>query len=80
VKDAPYRFTSIQGGHDWDHETGTLDRDQFHFAELIVEAIPSDPYEYAKVLRPLFDEIANAAGRGSAVSFDHTGAYRYSIR
>jgi hypothetical protein len=81
VKGAPYRFTPIQGaGYDWDYETGILDRDQFHFSELVIEDIPDDQCEYAKFLRPLFDEIANAAGRASAVSFDDAGAFRYSIR
>jgi hypothetical protein len=81
VKGAPYSFTPIAGGgFEFDHERGILDRDQFHFSEVIVENIPEEPYEYAKRLRPLFDEIANAAGRASTVSFDHQGNFRYSIR
>jgi hypothetical protein len=80
VKGVPYRFTPIVGGgFEFDHESGTLDRDQLHFSEAIVENVPTDPYEYAKLLRPLLDQIANAAGRASTVSFDASGGFRYRL-
>jgi hypothetical protein len=79
VKGCPYTFTStIRGVMEWDQQSGTFDRDQLHFSETIIETVPSDPYQYANQLRPLFDEIANAAGRHSTVSFE-TGKFGYRI-
>jgi hypothetical protein len=63
----------------FEDEAGNLDRDQFHFAELVIEDVPFDPYEYAKLLRPLLDQIANAAGRPRTPSFDHDGRFRVRI-
>lgn len=80
VRGIPYRFTPISGYvADYDQEAGLFDRDQLHFTGVIIEALPPDPYEYAKLLRPLFDEIANAAGRHSTVSFDQAGAFKYKL-
>jgi NADPH:quinone reductase-like Zn-dependent oxidoreductase len=45
--------------------------------ELVVETF--DPYEYAKLLRPLLDQIVNAAGRARTPSFDHDGRFRVRI-
>jgi hypothetical protein len=59
-------------------ETGTFDRDQLHFSEVIVESVSDDPYEYARLLRPLLDDIANAAGRAASPNFNHTG--RFTLR
>ena len=55
-----------------------LDRDQFHFSEMIIEDVPFDGHEYAKLIRPLLDQTANAAGRATSPSFDHTG--RFTLR
>jgi len=79
VKGIPYTFTStIQGVVEWDQVTGIFDRDHLHFSETIIEALPPDPYVYANQLRPLFDEIANAAGRHATVSFE-SGRFGYRI-
>ncbi|MGA8616336.1 MAG: ATP-binding protein [Xanthobacteraceae bacterium] len=77
VKNAPYSFT--RGNSLFEDEAGILDRDQLHFSEIIVEEVPQDRYEYAKRLRPLLDQTANAAGRATTPSFDHTGAFRLRI-
>jgi Putative DNA-binding domain len=79
VKGMPYGFVSTaRNVFEFDQDTGTFDRDQLHFPEVIVEALPPDPYEYANLLRPLFNEIANAAGRHSTVSFEN-GRFGYRI-
>jgi hypothetical protein len=77
MKVASYSFAGP--GSIFEDEAGTLDRDQFHFTEVILDDVPADPYEYAKLLRPLLDQIANAAGRDSTPSFDATGRYRNKV-
>jgi hypothetical protein len=78
VKGVPYSF-AMDGGTIFEDEAGILDRDQFHFSEAVIEDVPADPYEYAKLLRPLIDQTANAAGRATSPSFDDTGKFRLSI-
>jgi hypothetical protein len=78
VKGVQYSFSSGSAYSSFEDEAGTLDRDQFHFSEIIIEDVPSDPYEYAKLLRPLLDQTANAAGRATTRSFDTSG--RFSIK
>lgn len=78
VRGLPYSF-AMGPNTLFEDEAGTLDRDQFHFTELLVEDVPVDPYEYAKLLRPLLDQIANAAGRARTPSFDHTGRFTARI-
>lgn len=73
----PYSFA--EGNSIFEDEAGLLDRDQFHFSEVIVQDLPADPYEFAKLLRPLLDQTANAAGRAATPSFDHTGRFRYKV-
>lgn len=78
VKGIPYSFAMAPGAL-FEDEAGVLDRDQFHFSELVLDDIPLDPYEYAKLLRPLLDQIANAAGRARTPSFDNEGRFRVRI-
>jgi hypothetical protein len=73
VKGAQYSFA--MGNSFFENEAVTLDRDQFHFSEVIIEDVPPDPYEYAKRIRPLLDQTANAAGRSATPSFDETGKF-----
>jgi hypothetical protein len=78
VRGIPYSF-AMDAGTLFEDEAGTLDRDQFHFTELVIDDVPLDPYEYAKLLRPLLDQIANAAGRAKTPSFQHDGRFRVRI-
>jgi Putative DNA-binding domain len=78
VKGIPYSFAMASGAL-FEDEAGVLDRDQFHFSDLVLDDVPLDPYEYAKLLRPLLDQIANAAGRARTPSFDHEGRFRVRI-
>ncbi len=73
VKGVQYSFT--MGRSVFEDEMGIFDRDQFHFSEVVVEDVPSDPKEYAKLLRPLLDQTANAAGRSATPSFDESGKF-----
>ena len=77
VKDVDYSFAGANTL--FEDEAGRLDRDQFHFTEVIVEDVPADPYELAKRLRPLLDETANAAGRATTPSFDASDRFRYRV-
>jgi hypothetical protein len=77
VKDIPYSFAM---GHSiWGDDAGTLDRDQFHFTEAIVDDAPPDPQTYAQILRPLLDETANAAERPRTPSFDDNVIFRLKV-
>lgn len=78
VKGVTYSF-AMADGVIFEDEAGVLDRDQFHFPALILDEAPRDPYEYAKLLRPLLDQIANAAGRARTPSFDQDGRFRVRI-
>jgi len=46
-----------------------------HFAEVIIESVPKDKQECATRVRPLLDQIANAAGRVCTPTFDGAGKY-----
>jgi hypothetical protein len=63
----------------FEDEAGTLDRDQLHFQEVIIEGVHPNPYEYAEQLRPLLDQTANAAGRATTPSFDASGRFRLKV-
>jgi hypothetical protein len=78
VKGVPYSF-AMGGGTMFEDEAGMLDRDQFHFSEMVIEDVPFDRYEYAKLIRPLLDQTANAAGRAASPSFDQTGKFRLRV-
>jgi Putative DNA-binding domain len=51
------------------------DRDQLHLAEAILEEVPAGNPDCATMLRPMLDQLANAAGLQSAPSFDQAGKY-----
>jgi hypothetical protein len=55
--------------------TDSLDRDQYHFDEVIFDAIPTDRGECAKIIRPILDQMANIGGRATSPSFDNRGSY-----
>jgi hypothetical protein len=53
----------------------SLDRDQYHFVEVIFDVIPTDRGECAKIIRPILDQVANIGGRATSLSFDDRGSY-----
>ncbi len=73
VKGVPYSFDTDFG------EPSLLDRDQFHFPEVVIEDVPDDPYQHAKLVHPLLNDIANAAGRATTPNFDHTGRFTLKV-
>jgi hypothetical protein len=77
VKGVAYSFA--MAGAIFEDEAGILDRDQFHFSEMVIEDVPTDPYEYAKLIRPLLDQVANAAGRARSPGFDETGRFQLRV-
>ena len=60
----------------YDDPEAILDRDQFHFAEVLIEAIPKSKDECATMLRPLLDQVANAAGLAQTPTFGADGKYQ----
>jgi hypothetical protein len=59
----------------YDDMGAALDRDQYHFEEVIVEAALQDIQEAATIIRPILDQIANASGEPASRSFDQRGRY-----
>jgi Putative DNA-binding domain len=59
----------------YDNLSDPLDRDQYHFDEVIFETIPTTPAECASIIRPIIDQIANAGGRATSPVFDNQGRY-----
>jgi hypothetical protein len=51
------------------------DRDQLHCNEVILEEVPAENSACATMLRPILDQLANAAGLPLAPSFDPAGNY-----
>ncbi|MBT9471812.1 MAG: ATP-binding protein [Pseudomonadota bacterium] len=52
-----------------------LDRDQLHFGEVVVESVPQNNQELAAQIRPIFEQLANAAGLANSPSFDGLAGY-----
>lgn len=57
-------------------DLGTVfNRDQYHFQEVIFQTAPETLEQAATVLRPVLDQIANAAGQARSRSFHEDGRY-----
>jgi hypothetical protein len=70
--------TNFARGQDsaWHDNLGyPLDRDQYHFDEVIFETIPTALAECASIIRPILDQIANAGGNATSPIFDNHGHY-----
>jgi hypothetical protein len=75
VKGARFNLAR-RGDPSWFDRMGdTLDRDEYHLTEVIIETIPNTPEKFAKLMRPILDQLANAAGVASSPSFDRQGNY-----
>ena len=74
VKAARFNFDISQYSSAWyDHLGIALERDQYHFGEIIIEAIPKSRQECATIVRPLLNQIANASGVAATPSIDASG-------
>jgi hypothetical protein len=58
-----------------DDDISILNRDQFHFSEVIIETIPTNIQECAVVVRPFIEQLANMAGRATSSSFGPNDEY-----
>jgi hypothetical protein len=66
----------VRGAPTWsDDLSDPLDRDQYHFDEVIFETIPADQEECARIIRPILDQAANIGGRATSPIFDAQGRY-----
>ena len=59
----------------YDHLSRTLERDQYHFDDVIFETVPTSPAECAIVMRPVLDQMANAGGTATSPIFDSQSQY-----
>jgi hypothetical protein len=75
VKDARFNLARGANATWYDNLGDTLDRDQYHFAEVIFELVPKTPDECAAIVRPILDQIANAGGAASSPTYDQQGNY-----
>jgi hypothetical protein len=63
-----------------DLQFGALNEDCLHLSEAIFETVPTENNESAKLLSPLLDHMANAAGLASSPYFDAEGNYTLKFR
>jgi hypothetical protein len=52
-----------------------LTRNRLEFIECVIEYLPIDVQACARLLRPVFDHLANAAGLATSPDFDAAGSY-----
>jgi hypothetical protein len=70
------RLNFVRGEPAWSEDLSEpLDRDQYHFDEVIFETIPADQQESASIIRPILDQAANIGGRATSPIFDAQGLY-----
>jgi hypothetical protein len=75
VAGAQFNFARGQDSAWYDNLSDRLDRDQYHFDEVIFETIPTTPAECASIIRPIIDQMANAGGKATSPVFDNQGRY-----
>ena len=75
VNGARFNFARGQNSLWFDNLGNPLDRDQYHFDEIIFETVPTTQAECAAVIRPVLDQMANAGGNATSPIFDDQGHY-----
>jgi hypothetical protein len=75
VTGARFNFGRGQDSQWHDNLSHPLDRDQYYFGEVILEAIPRVQAECASIIRPILDQMANAGGNATSPIFDDHGRY-----
>jgi len=63
-----------------DIPSGLLKRDRLPFGHAVFECVPPDDRATARVLRPIFTHLANAAGLAASPYFDEDGNYTLDLR
>ena len=74
VRGARFNFAPFDRAS-YDNLGDPFDRDQYHFGEIMFETIPQSAAEFAKIARPLLDQMANAGGSPLSPSFDRQGNF-----
>jgi len=73
---AGVRFNLARRSDWWPYDLSeSLERDQYHFYEVIFETIPTAQSECAGTIRPILHQMANASGKAMSPSFDSHGHY-----
>lgn len=62
-----------------DDEIAALDRDHFHFGEIILGSVPTSIQECASLIRPFIEQLANTAGRATSSSFGPYEEYLHAF-
>ena len=76
INGAQFNFARDPHGIRWYDSLGNrLDRDQYHFDEVLFETIPTTLEECAGIIRPILDQMANAGGQATSPIFDAQGRY-----
>jgi Putative DNA-binding domain len=75
VAGARFNFARGQNSQWDDNLSDRLDRDQYHFDEVLFETIPTARTECASIIRPILDQMANAGGKATSPIFDDQGRY-----
>ena len=70
-------FINVGAPLNWyeDDAVVALDRDQYHFSEVILESVPDSIQECATIIRPFIEQLANTAGRAASTSFGQNDEY-----
>ena len=66
VRGAQFNFARGANAAWYDNLGNRLDRDQYHFDEVIFETIPATKLECANIIRPVLDQMANAGGNATS--------------
>jgi hypothetical protein len=74
VKNALAHVGQPTAWHDDDQDV-PLDRDQYHFAEVIINSVPDTVQGCASLMRPFIEQLANMVGHVRSSSFGHDGSY-----
>ncbi len=75
VSGAQFNFARDPRVPSYDSLGNRLDRDQYHFDEVLFETIPTSLEECARIMRPILDQMANAGGQATSPIFDEHGRY-----
>lgn len=75
VMGAQFNFSRGVNSRWYDNLGNRLDRDQYHFDEVIFETVPTARADFAAIVRPILDQIANAGGAATSAIFDNQGHY-----
>jgi hypothetical protein len=57
-----------------------LTDDQLHFADVVLDEVPASVQACGRTLRPLLEQLANAAGLAASTSFGPQGDYLHNLR